>query len=557
MRHLVACLMLFPAIANSQAMRLPPETARLNQMGARFAPVEIRVDLSGLPAGDKKALASLVKAARITDALFMRQMWAGNEAMLLRLMEDTTPLGRARLDYFLINRGPWSRLDDNAIFIPDAPPKPEAANFYPSGATKTDVETWVKGLKETELAAATGFFTTIRRDAAGKFTAVPYSLEYQGELAEMSRHLRDAAEATSDPTLKNFLVARADAFASNDYYASDIAWMKLDSRIEPTIGPYEVYEDGWFNYKAAFEAFITVRDDAETSKLDRFGSELQWLEDRLPIEPSFRRKKLGGLAPMRVVNVVFSAGDGNHDVQTAAFNLPNDERIVAEMGSKRTMLKNYQQAKFEKTLVPISKVALAAGDQGNVDFEAFFTHILMHEVMHGLGPTNTGPNGSGGGVRQAMKELYSTVEEAKADITGLWSLQQLMDKGVIDRAGERRMYTTFLASAFRTLRFGMDDSHARGMAMQVNYLLDAGGFRVNADGGFSVDLKKAKKGVTGLSHDLLTLQAEGDYEGAKRMMEKLVVLRPEVKAVLDRLDDVPVDIRPQFVTADDLERELP
>ncbi len=557
MRYFLACLLMLPLHVSAQEMRLPPETVRLNQMAARFAPVDIRVDLSGLPAGERKALASLVKAARITDALFMRQMWAGNEAMLLRLMEDTTPLGRARLDYFLINRGPWSRLDDNAIFIPDAPPKPEAANFYPSGATKTDVEDWVNGLAGAERAAATGFFTTIRRDAAGEFVAVPYSLEYQGELAEMARHLRDAAAATSDPTLKDFLFSRADAFASNDYYASDIAWMKLDSRVEPTIGPYEVYEDGWFNYKAAFEAFITVRDDAETAKLARFGSELQWLEDRLPIDPVYRRKQLGGLAPMRVVNVVFSAGDGNHDVQTAAFNLPNDERIVAEMGSKRTMLKNYQQAKFENTLVPISKVALSAEDQAYVDFEAFFTHILMHEVMHGLGPTNTGPNGSGGGVRQALKELYSTVEEAKADITGLWALQKLMDKGVIDRAGERRMYTTFLASSFRTLRFGMDDSHARGMAMQVNYLLDSGGFRVNADGTFSVNLKKAKKGVASLSHDLLSLEATGDYEGGKRLLEKLVILRPEVKSVLDRLGDVPVDIRPRFVTAGDLEREAP
>ena len=556
MRQLVACLVLFPAIAIAQQMRLPPETARLNQLAARFAPVDIRVDLSGLAVGDKKALASLIKAARMTDALFMRQMWAGNEAMLLRLMEDTTPLGRARLDYFLINRGPWSRLDDNAIFIPDAPPKPEAANFYPSGATKSDVEAWVNGLEGRDRAAATGFFTTIRRDAGGKFAAVPYSLEYQGELAEMARHLRDAAAASPEPTLKEFLLARADALASNDYYASDVAWMKLDSAIEPTIGPYEVYEDGWFNYKAAFEAFITVRDDAETAKLDRFGSELQWLEDRLPIDPAFRRKKLGGLAPMRVVNVVFSAGDGNHDVQTAAFNLPNDERIVAEMGSKRTMLKNYQQAKFENTLVPISKVALGKEDQAYVDFEAFFTHILMHEVMHGLGPTNTGSNGSGGGVRQAIKELYSTVEEAKADITGLWALQQLMDKGVIDRGGERRMYTTFLASAFRTLRFGMDDSHARGMAMQVNYLLDSGGFRVNTDGTFTLNLNKLKKGVTSLSRDLLTLQAKGNYDGGKRMMERLVVLRPEVKAVLDRLGDVPVDIRPRFVTADDLEKEV-
>jgi hypothetical protein len=254
---------------------------------------------------------------------------------------------------------------------------------------------------------------------------------------------------------------------------------------------------------------------------------------------------------------VFSAGDGNHDVQTAAFNLPNDERIVAEMGSKRTMLRNFMQAKFDQTLMPISKRALAPADQAYVNFEAFFTHVLMHEVMHGLGPTNTGPNGTGGGVRLAIKELYSTVEEAKADISGLWALQKLMDKGVLDRADERAMYTTFLASAFRTLRFGTDDAHARGMAMQVNYLLDAGGFRVNSDGTFSVDLKKAKKGIAGLTHDLLTLQATGDYEGGKRMLERLVVMRPEVQGVLDRLGDVPVDIRPRFVTAADLELEFP
>jgi hypothetical protein len=244
-------------------------------------------------------------------------------------------------------------------------------------------------------------------------------------------------------------------------------------------------------------------------------------------------------------------------VQTAAYNLPNDERIVAEMGSKRVMLKNYQQAKFDHTLRPISKVALAGEDQAFVDFDAFFTHILMHEVMHGLGPTNTGPQGAGGGVRPALRELYSTVEEAKADISGLWALQKLMDKGVIDRRGERRMYTTFLASAFRTLRFGMDDSHARGMALQVNYLLDAGAYRVGADGTFSVDLRKARKAVEGLSRELLTIQATGDYDRGKRLMDRLVVLRPEVQAVLSRLDGVPVDIRPRFVTADELERAYP
>jgi hypothetical protein len=260
---------------------------------------------------------------------------------------------------------------------------------------------------------------------------------------------------------------------------------------------------------------------------------------------------------MRVVNAVFTAGDGNHDVQSAAFNLPNDERIVSEIGSKRTMLKNFQQAKFDNVLVPIAKVALAAGDQRFVNFDAFFTHILMHEVMHGLGPTNTGPGGIGGGVRQAIKELYSTVEEAKADISGLWALQQLMDKGVLKKADERAMYTTFLASAFRTLRFGMNESHAKGMALQVNYLLDAGGFRVNGDGTFSVDLRRTKKATAALTRELMTLQATGDYAATKRLLDRLVLMRPQAQAVLDRLGKVPVDIRPRFVTAAELELEYP
>jgi len=558
MRSMLVALLMIPGLALAQeSMRIQPEVQRLNAMSARLAPVDIRVNLAGLPENERRALAHLVRAARITDALFMRQTWAGNEALLLKTLEDTTLLGRTRLNYFLLNKGPWSRLDHDAAFIPGAPEKPAGANYYPAGATRAEVEAWIAGLPAAEREAATGFFTTIRRDACGRFVAVPYSLEYQGELAEMAAHLRAAAAETAQPTLKEFLEARAAALVSNDYYASDVAWMKLDSSIEPTIGPYEVYEDEWFNYKAAFEAFITVRDDAETAKLDRFGSELQWLEDRLPIDARYRRKTLGGLAPMRVVNAVFTAGDGNHDVQTAAFNLPNDERIVSAMGSKRTMLKNFQEAKFGHVLVPISQLALAPEDQRHVSFDAFFTHILMHEVMHGLGPTNTGFGGTGDGVRQAIKELYSTVEEAKADIAGLWALQQLMNKGVLDRTDERTMYTTFLASSFRTLRFGMNESHAKGMALQVNYLLDAGGFVVNADGTFSVDLDRTRKATTALTRELMTLQATGDYAATKRLLDRMVVIRPQVQAVLDRLDKVPVDIRPRFITAAELELAYP
>jgi hypothetical protein len=525
-----------------------PDAAELQRMIARFAPTDIGADISALPASERTALAKLVEAAKIMDAIFLRQVWAGNEAMLLDLLKDQSPIGRARLHHFLINKGPWSSLDQNEPFIPGAPPKPESANFYPAGATRADIEAWLKTLPEAQRAQATGFFTAIRRGPSG-YMIVPYSLEYQGELARAAELLREAAAATTQPTLKNFLMKRADAFLTNDYYDSDVAWMDLDASIEPTIGPYEVYEDEWFNYKAAFEAFITIRNDAETQKLARFGGELQDIENHLPIDAKYRNPKLGALSPIRVVNVVFTAGDGNHGVQTAAFNLPNDERVIREKGSKRVLLKNMQEAKFNKVLVPISKVALTAADQKDVSFEAFFTHILMHELMHGLGPHDIRVAGRTTTVRQELKETYSAIEEAKADISGLFALQYLIDKGVLDKQLERTMYKTFLASAFRSIRFGVTEAHGRGIAIQLNYLLDFGGFSVNRDGTFAVNPAKIKEGVIALTRDFMTLQAEGNYAKAKETITKLGIVRPEVQRVLDKLTGVPVDIEPNFVAA--------
>ena len=532
-----------------------PDEAHLRAMTARFAPVDIGADVASLPEGERRALARMVEAARVVDAIFLRQAWAGNEPLLLELLDDASPLGRERRSAFLLDKGPWSRLDHDAPFVPGVPAKPEGANYYPAGATKAEVETWMKGLPEKEREAAQGFFTTIRRGADGKLVAVPYSVEYQGELARAAELLREAAAATTQPTLKRFLETRAAAFLSNDYYESDVAWMELDASLEPTIGPYETYEDGWFGYKAAFEAFITIRDQAESAKLARLGAELQGLENALPIDPSLRNPKLGALAPIRVVDVVFSAGDGNRGVQTAAYNLPNDERVVSERGSKRVMLKNTQRAKFDKVLLPISKVALVPAEQGNVDFDAFFTHILMHELMHGLGPQTITKDGKPSTVRLELRDLYSSIEEAKADISGLWALQQLVDKGVLDRSLERTMYTTYLASAFRSIRFGLGEAHARGQALQVNRLLDAGAFRVAADGTFSVDTAKVKGAVTALTRELMTLEAAGDYAGAKELLATQAVVRPQTQRVLDRLKDVPVDVRPRFVTAEQLTRQ--
>ena len=321
--------------------------------------------------------------------------------------------------------------------MPGAPAKPEAGEFLSGGATKAEIERWTATLPAAERERATGFFTVVRRAINGTFSVVPYSVEYQNELAQAATLLREAAAIATEPTLKAFLTKRADAFLSNDYYDSDVAWMELKGAIEPTIGPYEVYEDEWFNAKAAFESFITVRDEAESAKLQKFGGELQDIEDHLPIDPKYRNPKLGGLAPLVVVNEILAAGDANHGVQTAAFNLPNDERVVAEKGSKRVMLKNVQDAKFAKTLVPISKVVLSPADQMNVKFDAFFTHIVVHELMHGLGPHNISVGGRQTTVRQELKETYSAIEEAKADISGLFAIQYMIDKGVLPKTLER------------------------------------------------------------------------------------------------------------------------
>jgi hypothetical protein len=528
-----------------------PEAARIDAMAARFVPVDITVDLSSLPAPEQQALARLVDAAKVMDSLYLRQVWAGNETLLLDLLKDVSPIGRARLHYFLINKGPWSRLDGNEPFVPGVPPKPPDANFYPAGTTKDEIEGWLKRLPDAERRRAAGFFTTIRR-AAGGFVAVPYSLEYQGELAQAAALLREAAGLTAQPTLKAFLTARADAFITNDYYASDLAWMALDSSIEPTIGPYEVYEDEWFNAKAAFEAFIAVRDEAESEKLVRFGAERQGIEDHLPIDPKYRNPKLGGLSPIRVVNVVFTAGDGNRGVQTIAYNLPNDDRVVKEKGTKNVMLVNFQAAKFKMVLTPISEIVLAPADRSDVTFDAFFSHTLMHELMHGLGPHQISIGGRATTVRQELKETYSAIEEAKADVSGLFALQYLIDTGTIDKSIERAIYRTFLASAFRSIRFGLTEAHGRGIAIQLNTLLDAGAFVVQPDGTFSVNDVKIKDAVTQLTRDLMTIEAEGNYVKAKELLQRMAVIRPEVAAILERLAHVPVDIEPRFLTADTL-----
>lgn len=525
-----------------------PELARKIR---RFAPTVLTADTARLSAGDRKALRKIIEAAKLLDPLFLRQVWSGNDELHKKLSADKSIVGRQRLNYFLINDGPWSRLDGNEPFIEGVPhEKPPHANFYPDNITKDQFNSWLAGLSGPEKEKATGYFYAIRRDANGKLTSVPYSKEYREFLEPAARLLREAAELTTNASLKDFLTKRAAAFASNDYYLSDVAWMDLKSPIDVTIGPYETYEDELFGYKAGFEAYVTLTDTVESDKLQKFGQHLQELENNLPLEARYRNPKLGASAPMRVVNEVFSSGEGNNGVQTAAFNLPNDERVVKEKGSARIMVKNVQDAKFNKVLIPITRVVLSPAQQRAVAFDSFFTHILMHELMHGLGPHNITVAGQASTVRLQLKEMYSAIEEAKADVTGLWALQYLIDKGVIAKQMQRTLYTTYLASMFRSVRFGLTESHARGVAMQFNYLSDEGAIKFDERARkFSIDNGKIRAAVTKLTRELLTIEAEGSYEKAKGMLDKYSLILPPMKDALDRLKDVPVDIEPIFPLA--------
>ena len=541
-----------------------PGLTELDAMANRFAQTPLRVDTAALSTSDRQALAKLIEAARLLDVVFLKQLWSGNPDLYSKLQKDKTPLGKARLRYFWLNKGPWSDIDEYKAFLPGVPPrKLPGSNFYPADLSKEDFERWVTGLSATDQETSKGFFTVIRWQdkKAGSLISVPYSDEYRTELGKAAQLLREAADLTDNASLKKFLSTRADAFLSNDYYESDLAWMDLDAPLDVTIGPYETYNDELFGYKASFEAYINLRDDEETAKLSAFTQHLQEIEDNLPIDPKYRNPKLGAAAPIRVVDEIICSGDGAHGVQTAAYNLPNDERVVQQKGSKRVMLKNVQEAKFRTVLVPIAMRTLSKKAMIDVSFNSFFTHILAHELMHGLGPHQITVDDRATTPRAELKELYSAIEEAKADVTGLLALQYMMDHAndmrigrvlPSDEAAQRQLYTTFLASAFRSLRFGLNDAHGKGMAVQFNYLLDHGAFVEHGDGTFDVDMTKVKGAIQDLDHDLLTLEAEGNYAGAKEMLDSLGVVRPVLKRAFEKLSGIPTDIDPVFVTAESI-----
>ena len=522
-----------------------PTLTELTSMQGRFARTVLKADLSGLSKKERKALEHCVQAAAVFDELYFQQVFHGNTTVRKALAKPRTELQRAQAEYFNFRKGPWCPLDLTP-FVEGVPAQqPSGAAMYPENMTAEEFNTWVATLTEDQAAQARGYFTAIRRTRQGHLRVMPYNREYAKQLKLSAQALKRAAAASEDPTLQRFATMRANGLLSNSYQDSDAAWLALNGPLEVVIGPYETYEDALFGYKAFFEAYVGVVNVEESANLQRYAAHLQELEDSLPIDPRFRCPKLAGSSPMRVVDLVYAAGEAMSGVMTAAFNLPNDEDTRAKFGTKQVLLKNVQQAKFDLVLVPIAQRILPKRLHKLVSFHAFFAHILWHELLHGLGPHDIEVGGKKTTVRLALKTLHSALEEAKADATALWAMHRLIDQGILDRDLLETMYVTYLASAFRSMRFGIEEAHGKGQAIQFNYLVEKGAFKIGK-GMVDLDFDKLQDAVTALCSEIMTIQAHGDEAAAQALFDRYGVVTKEMQEVLDRLSDVPVDIRPSF-----------
>jgi len=522
----------------------------------KLAPVDIKYDSSQLTDNEKQALKLMVKAAKLMDKLFLNQVYSKNEEIKNELVakKDENPDYDMLYKYFKVNFGPFDRLNANKPFINLNEEKPKGANFYPPEMSKEDFTAYIKANPDDED-AFTSNFTVIRKNE-DKLVAVPYSEEYKETLEKAAKLLKEAAELIENPSLKKYLNSRAEAFLSNDYFQSDMDWMDLkDHNIEIVIGPYEVYEDKLFGYKAAFEAFITIVDREESAKWAKVATLMNEMEKNLPIEDKYKNFNRGSSSPTMITDEVFAGGDTKAGIQTTAFNLPNDERVREAKGSKQVMLRNIAQAKFDNCWIPIVKVALAEKDFPLISFDAYFNHVMMHEYSHGLGPGRIKKDGKETTVNKELKDYYSTLEEAKADILGVWNCQLMIDKGVFPKELEKNLYVTYLGGMFRSIRFGIDKAHGGGNAIQLNYMLEKEAFFYDAETGrFGVneDSEKIKAAVKELAHELLEIQALGDYERAGQFIEKYRFISPELQKTLNMLKDIPTDIRTKFA----VEKEL-
>ncbi len=508
---------------------------------AKFATVVMDFDESKVSSEDKRVLVPLLEATRIMHELYLEQIDPEIPGMRAQLEGHPSALA-----YFDIMAGPWDSLNHDEPFV-GTKPRPKGGSFHPTDMTKSEFEAFVKA-NPAQQEDLLGYFTAIRRKDGG-LEAIPYSKVYEDKLAIAAEQLRRAAKLAQEPTLRSFLEKRADAFQTNNYRESDMAWMDVTGSIEVTIGPYETYADQLLGLKASFQSFVSLRDMDASKSLDNIGKQMNALERNLPMSAKQRARmaQRNQGSPIDVVHLLCNAGQSG--VQTVAYNLPNDEYVRKEKGSKKVMMKNVLRGKFDRIVVPISERVLTQDQRQYLDFEAMFSYILMHEIAHGLGPgIITLPDGTKTEVNKALREQYSAIEEAKADIAGLVSAQYLIDRGMFPRAYDKQVYVAYLATVFRQVRFGVGEAHGRGAVASFNYLREQGAFTYDEKSErFAIDFNKVKGAVRKLAEIYLTLEVDGDYAGSKAFLEKYAKVSPEMRKALDSLGTgIPVDIAPQF-----------
>jgi hypothetical protein len=532
-----------PDDAFTDLEKAPDIKERLSQ----FSPTDISFDESLLNDEQKKVLEKFVSAAKYMDKIFWKQASHNGLSMRENLKGSKDPFAQDFLSYFDINFGPYDRLDENKPFLGSGP-KPPGAGFYPPDLTKDYFQGYIDGNPDVKEAFESPY-TVIKREG-DSLVAVPYSEEYREDLEPAAEYLKQAAEITTNPSLKKYLFQRAEDLLQNDYYQSDCDWIDLEGNIvEIVIGPFEVYEDGLNGIKAAYEAFVYINDLEEMKNIEGYLNYLEEMQKNLPVEPKYKDQKIAGLkSPLNVVFEVFTAGDTKSGVQTLAFVLPNDERVREEKGTKKVFLKNIQEAKFNKVLVPISKKVLTPEDAEHVTFYAYFNETILHEISHVLGVNYvTLEDGSKITVNKALAEHYSPIEESKADVLGLYNVPFLIDKGWIPAEKEKEIYTTYLAGMFRSMRFGVHEAHGLGTLIQFNFLKEKGAFILDEETGkFHVDPAVVKNAIKELAQKLLILEGNGNYEDAEKFIEDYGKLDEITERTIASLADIPVDIKPIF-----------
>jgi len=497
----------------------------------QYTSFTLTTDVSGLSENQKKMIPLLIEAAEAMDEAFWMEAY-GDKSDLMDMIED--PQVRR---YAEINYGPWDRLEENEAFIEGVGEKPAGANFYPEDITKEEFEAWDSEAKDD-------LYTLVRRDDSGNLVTVPYHEAFAEQHKLASEKLKAAAELAEDPGLKKYLNLRAEALLTDEYRESDLAWMDMkDNVIDVVIGPIETYEDQLYGYKAAHETFILVKDTEWSDRLSKYATVLPELQKGLPVPEEYKQETPGRDSDLNAYDVVYVSGDANAGSKTIAINLPNDEEVQLQKGTRRLQLKNAMRGKYDKILVPISETLIAEDQREHITFDAFFGNTMFHEVAHGLGVKNT--ISGEGTVREALKEHASALEEGKADVLGLYMVTSLREDGIVTEGSIEDNYITFMASIFRSIRFGTSSAHGKANLIRFNFFKEQGAFSYNEDTQtYRVNFDKIEEATNALSRKILTLQGDGDYEGVSEFVKNYGQVGEQLQASLDRVDakGIPTDI---------------